>query len=90
MILASMARLSQLSSSHPITLELDRCRLIDFYERSESLSKMHGMLRKGVLPRADEIVWPDDPFKSQFLKALSGASRVGHGSLDRACAMYTG
>jgi len=46
-------------------------RLIDFYERTESLATMHAKLRKGVLPRAEELAWPDEPFKSQFLRVMS-------------------
>lgn len=48
-------------------------RLIDFYERSESLAAFHGALRKGVLPRPSEMTWPQEPFRTQFLQALSGA-----------------
>ena len=45
--------------------------LVDFYERSESLVTMVGSLRKGVLPRASELSWPAEPFRSAFLQTLS-------------------
>jgi uncharacterized protein with von Willebrand factor type A (vWA) domain len=41
-----------------------------YLDRAEALGRLRESLSKGILPRAEEFDWPQDPFKGEFLGAL--------------------
>ncbi len=43
----------------------------DLMERANALHQWELSMRKGILPRPDSLAWPQEPFKSNFLQALS-------------------
>ncbi|KAI7839236.1 hypothetical protein COHA_006934 [Chlorella ohadii] len=44
--------------------------MLDLKIRLVSLADLNTSLRKGVLPQASSLAWPDEPFRSEFLKLL--------------------
>eukprot|EP01025_Chloroclados_australasicus_P035095 TRINITY_DN3582_c1_g1_i7.p1 TRINITY_DN3582_c1_g1~~TRINITY_DN3582_c1_g1_i7.p1 ORF type:complete len:684 (-),score=104.20 TRINITY_DN3582_c1_g1_i7:184-2196(-) len=43
----------------------------DLANRTMSLEVLNRAMRKGYVPHKDEMAWPDEPFKSKFLEALT-------------------
>lgn len=43
----------------------------DLMERANALHQWEVSMRKGILPQPNSLAWPQDPFKSNFLQALS-------------------
>ncbi|KAI3428338.1 hypothetical protein D9Q98_006718 [Chlorella vulgaris] len=46
--------------------------MVDLKTRLVSLAEWNTSLRKGVLPKAEGLEWPAEPFRSQFLDVLKG------------------
>lgn len=44
--------------------------LSDVKMRLASLSQWNAALRKGILPTAGEVTWPQEPFRSKFIEVL--------------------
>lgn len=46
--------------------------VLDLRDRTEALAAWKTALARGVLPRAEDVSWPQEPFRSKFLGALRG------------------
>lgn len=66
------------------TLRMHATGLTELRSRAEALTTWKLALSKGVLPAAEEVEWPQEPFKTKFIVSTKPHIRRS-GSVDACC-----